>query len=169
MIKFNKLRDVKDPKRNSGDAGIDLFIPNCTKEFQRDLEAKNDVCYGDCWNGIIKIPAGQDILIPAGVQSKFRANVALVANNKSGIATKKKLTVGAQVIDSSYQGEIHIHLFNNADHPVEVSCGQKIVQLVPYYIDSSDVEVTMQDSSSFYDGIVTDRGNGGFGSTSLSK
>jgi dUTPase len=55
-------------------------------------------------DGVIYIAPRADIVIPSGICSKFPANLALIANNKSGVATKKKLIFGASVIDTSYQG-----------------------------------------------------------------
>ena len=42
MIEFLKVKDVKDPCRKIGDAGIDFFIPSFSKELQQELQEKKD-------------------------------------------------------------------------------------------------------------------------------
>jgi len=53
-IKFLKVRDVKSPSRaNEYDAGIDFYVPEFTKEFIKDLRAKNS--YVLCNKDMLKI------------------------------------------------------------------------------------------------------------------
>ena len=75
---FCKVRDVKSPvKAHPFDAGFDFFIPN---DFGRRI-----------------LPPGADILIPSGIKVDVPEGYALIAMNKSGIATKQKLRTGACV------------------------------------------------------------------------
>lgn len=77
-LKFSKVREVKSPSvGSSGSAGIDFFIPE-------DFDSKT-------------MNIGDSILIPAGIKLNIPENSALIAFNKSGIATKKGLSVGACV------------------------------------------------------------------------
>ena len=105
-------------------------------------------------------------MIPSGIKSKFPNSLALVANNKSGIATKKKLVFGASVIDASYQGEWHLHLINTSDNYQEISCGTKVIQFIPHLISTDELEVLDLSPEEFYT-EKTSRGDGGFGSTGL--
>ena len=78
--------------------------------------------------------------------------------NKSGVSTKKKLFKGAELIDSDYRGNCHIHLFNHSDVDIEFKKGDKISQLVMRPVWMGDVvQVDELDE--------TVRGAGGFGST----
>lgn len=173
-IQFLKIRDVKSPTRNDGDAGIDFFIPNASLSFIAELKNKNSARssanFETTTNGILMKP-GTDILIPSGILSKFPKNMALTAAEKSGVATKQMLLTGAKVIDSSYQGEIHIHLINVSNTTQFILFGQKIVQFIPRLIvdgaitDDNIVENITSDE--FYSGVVTKRGAGGFGSTGV--
>ena len=43
MIKLLVCGDVKVPKRNLGDAGIDFFVPNYSDDFRLRLIRENDV------------------------------------------------------------------------------------------------------------------------------
>lgn len=176
MVKFLKIRDVKSPERTPGNAGFDAFVPEYNEQFARDLIAKNptidirlpgeEVC-GDVEEElIVKLGPGEAVLIPSGLKTKFADNIALEAANKSGVATKKKLIVGAQVVDASYQGEIHLHLINVGKDVQEIRCGEKLVQFIPRIIDNEDHRVVEGISSEeFYEGVTTKRGSDGFGST----
>jgi len=107
------------------------------------------------------IPPRGDAMTGLGLASKFSPDWALLVFNKSGRATKLKLDKGAEVIDSGYRGEIHIHLFNHSDEEVIIKKGEKIAQLLLVRIWAGQPEEVEQlDESS--------RGSGGFGSTGLS-
>jgi dUTP pyrophosphatase len=144
-MKFLKIRDVKDPSRGtSQSAGIDLYIPN---DFQEST-----------------ILPGQSILIPSGLKINVPENHAFIAFNKSGVATKKGLQVGACVIDEDYQGEVHIHLVNVGDIGQVIKPGDKIIQCVLLPVVYESVEMVTSESD-LWEGKVTERGEGGFGST----
>lgn len=175
-MQFIKTREVKNPVRNvQENAGIDCYIPENTEEFRRDLAAKNPqlvfaIIGNGTWfeteTGKIHIAPHKDIIIPSGIRSKFGPHLALIANNKSGIATKKKLVFGASVIDASYQGEWHYHLINTSDEYQVVECGTKVIQFIPHLISTEEVEVLDQTPEEFYT-EKTSRGDGWQGSTGL--
>lgn len=165
MLEFIKTRNVKSPERNAlENAGIDFYIPEKNSYTEEELTnfGKN-VSISD---NFIKIAPHSDVKIPAGIKSKFPNNLALIAYNKSGIATKKKLVVAAQVIDSAYQGEWHIHLINTSNEVQSVEFGQKIVQFIPEVISTDDVIVRDMTEEEFFT-EKTSRGAGGFGSTGI--
>lgn len=164
MISFLKVRDVKSPERNeSENAGIDFYIPEKSSFTSEEIAKFGDHVYID--GNSIKILPHCDIVIPAGIKSKFPNNLALIANNKSGISTKKKLIFGASVIDCSYQGEWHFHLINTSDDDQYIEFGQKIIQFIPHYISTDPINVT-EDVENFFT-ETTNRGEGGFGSTGI--
>ncbi len=168
MIEFLKVRNVKDPIWNFDEnAGIDLFIPEkddavVTEIMEFNNKYGNNVTIDD---NIIIVPAHEDILIPTGIKSKFPKNVALMANNKSGVATKKKFVFGAELIDSSYQGEWHIHLINTSNERQILEFGTKCVQFVPVLLYIEGCTVTTNADGFFTE--TTNRGKGGFGSTGV--
>lgn len=171
-IQFTKIRDVKSPARaNENDAGMDFFIPYFNEQFLADLKAKNvnnDIFYnmkidekGQEIVEIVLLPHAQ-INIPSGIKVNiFDKNTFLLAQNKSGVATKYRLVVGACVVDADYQGEVHLNLINTSNEKVVLRTGQKIVQFIHLpYIKSELEEITNEQ----YNAIkVTDRGEGGFG------
>lgn len=183
-MQFIKTRDVKDPVRAVGEnAGIDIYIPEHTEEFKRDFLAKNPnfeapetleesdliprlLGKSYFYKGQIIIAPHQDAIIPSGIRSKFGPNIALIANNKSGIATKKKLVFGASVIDCSYQGEWHLHLINTSEFYQVLKCGEKAIQFIPHLISTEPVEILDLSPEEFYT-EKTSRGEGWQGSTGL--
>lgn len=164
MVKFLKIRNVKDPQRERGNAGIDVFIPEAEEGFINDLKAKNPTI--DITDLRILLAPGESVNIPTGLKTSFPENIALEAANKSGVATKKKFLVGASVVDSSYQGEIHAHVINVGLEPQTIKYGEKIVQFIPRLIDIEEHQVYSGITpEEFYNGVVTKRAEGGFGST----
>jgi dUTPase len=118
---------------------------------------------------LIKIQPHGRVNIPSGIRSFISPNVALEAQNKSGIATKHGLVYGASVVDANYQGIIHISLINTTDEPVFLPLGMKAVQFLPRLIDISPIEVYKDISfDEFYkDFEFSNRGEGAFGSTGV--
>ena len=142
-LKYIKIKDVKNPVRgHDTDAGIDFFIPN-------DFEPK-------------LLEPGEDILIDSGIKVIVPKGYALIFKEKSGIAVKKKLTIGACVIDSDYRGAVHLHLFNNGKENVVIGPGDKITQGVVVPISLCTPKEISEEEYNSYD---TERGEGGFGST----
>jgi dUTPase len=94
----------------------------------------------------------------------------LRASNKSGIATKQKLRIGAEIVDSSYEGIIHMHVFNDGEKVTIIKYGQKLVQFVPVMVNDEDIDITTNDEMTleeFYEGHETERGAEGFGHTGI--
>ena len=145
-IKMSRTRTVKFPARaNHGDAGIDFFVP---EDFP-----------------VTTLKHGESVLIPSGIKAEVPFGTALIAHNKSGVASKKKLDVMADTVDHGYAGEIHINLINNGDAEQTISPGDKIIQFIHIPVFGSlPVEVPVEE---LYDDIHTigARGAGGFGST----
>lgn len=106
----------------------------------------------------IIIKPWKDVLVPLDLSFEIPYGYDLTVHNKSGIATKKKLTKGAELIDSDYRGNCHIHLFNNSWKTVKFNRGDKIAQLVMRQVWMGELEEVHELSN-------TERGEGGFGST----
>ena len=143
-VEFMCTRDVKPPTRGTrGSAGVDFYTPN-------DMET-------------ITLAPGCAACIPSGVKVNFPEGYALVAFNKSGIALNRELIVGACVVDSDYEGEIHLHVFNAGNLTQTIEPGTKLVQFLALPVPS--IEWSMV-ASLEYEG--SERGTGGFGSTGVS-
>ena len=158
MIKFFLTRDVAAPYRENGNAGFDFFVPKfneafkltCAKEAEKNPKAG---CYfktDENGKEYIDFPSGSRVCIPSGVKSYLELSMPLISyglqmdlyvENKSGVATKKGLDVGACEIDPNYQGEIHLSLTNTSKEDVHIYEDDKITQLVPrvYVTDEAQI------------------------------
>ena len=146
-MKISKIRNVKTPRRGTeGSAGIDFFVPD------------------DYPNSLRRVEPGERFFIPSGIKANVPTGYALIAMNKSGVALKKGLMVGACVVDSDYQGEIHLHLVNTSNKSVTIEPGEKLTQFLLIPVDHSMVEVV--DPNDLFED-ETERGAGGFGSTGV--
>jgi dUTP pyrophosphatase len=144
-LRFCRIRKVKSPTRaHSLDAGIDFFVPT-------DFDSRG-------------LDPNESIKIPSGIRARVPEGFALIAFNKSGVATKLGLIVGACVVDSGYQGEIHLHLVNSSNKNVWIIPDTKIVQFILVPIALSMPE-EVREHELFPEKSL--RGSGGFGSTNV--
>jgi dUTPase len=150
------------------------FIANGTvtisqeeRKYKLDISDKNDsiIKYNEEeGKSYIPLLPGARINIPSGVHCKMeKDDRVLIGFNKSGIASKLGLVFGAHVIDSGYQGEIHLNLINTSTKVVRIYEDMKILQFVEMPIFLSNIE-QVTDLSELYP-EKTKRGEGGFGST----
>jgi len=194
VITFVQSRIGKKPERaHATDAGIDFFIPKFTSSFIKDLIDKNKYLLDQTepiWADVIgeesidvekdlniisfdvkekllciELKPHERILIPSGIYCQMEShNRALIAANKSGVATRHGLVFGAQVVDSSYQGEIHISVINTSDDIIKLYEDMKIIQFVETPIYTSAIQ--FEDSiSNLFKLMPSTRGDGGFGSS----
>lgn len=169
-LKYCKVRKVKSPVRaHAEDAGIDLYFPSSItkEELIEKMEVTKDTIFFTEENGFIRditLSPGQSVLLPSGLKVKIPTGHALILFNKSSIASKKHLHVGACVIDENYQAECHINLTNVGSSNITFSADEKLVQGIVLPINYCQVEEVANDNE-LYNGIVTDRAQNGFGST----
>ena len=110
-LRFCKIREVQSPSRaHQYDAGIDFYVPD---DYRSDA-----------------IQPGHSAKIASGIKADVVVGMVLVAFNKSGVATKHGLQVGACVVDSGYTGEIHLHVMNVSHRNVFVLPSIKLVQFL---------------------------------------
>jgi dUTP pyrophosphatase len=138
-----------------------------TRAYQSD--AGMDVYY--CANGERKrfpddqglvIAPRESTLVPTGIKVDVPYGHMLEVKNKSGIASKRQLIVGACVIDPGYNGEVYINVHNIGLRPQTLFPGDKVAQVVLIPIVHCKVEeVETEKEFNHYSG----RGTGGFGST----
>ncbi|MDD3146642.1 MAG: dUTP diphosphatase [Candidatus Riflebacteria bacterium] len=100
------------------------------------------------------VPTGLRISMPAGLEAQIRP--------RSGLAAKHAVTVlnSPGTIDSDYRGEVCVILINHGDKDFVVEPGMRIAQMV----FSRVTEVCLQSAQKL---DVSDRGEGGFGSTGI--
>lgn len=145
MIRIYKSRPVKSPTRGTEQsAGLDFYVP-------------------EDYNSAPVLKPGEHVNIPSGVHVLLPAGTVLVFFNKSGVALKKRLQIGACVIDEDYQGEVHLHVTNIGRKSVVIKRGEKLAQALllqvsyPKLVEETSLEDLYQHTST--------RGTGAFGST----
>ena len=102
----------------------------------------------------VSVPTGLFLEIPLGFEIQIRP--------RSGLAIKNGITVlnTPGTIDADYRGEIGVILINHSDIQFLIKDGDRIAQLVLTRVEKIDWECV--DSLT-----VTERGEGGFGSTGI--
>jgi len=147
---FRIRKEAKLPTRAyNSDAGMDLYYcPNGDKKLYN-------------WTQNYHMPPHSSRLIPTGIKVEVPYGHMLEVKNKSGIASKRQLIVGACVIDPGYNGEVYINLHNIGQKTQVVKPGDKIAQavLIPI-VHCGIMEVTEDNLNE-----DTLRGTGAFGST----
>ena len=179
-LKFCRIRGVKSPTRaNPNDAGLDIYVPyDLTRVDMNKMigmtncNVRVDVSPQNGYVINIVIGPGETALIPTGIKANVPEGYVLKIEDRSSIATRKGLHVTAGVIDSSYTGEIFVHVVNqtNKDSSIAkmaVLCpGDKFAQMVLYPIETP-VPVEVNTVVELYKDKETPRGEGGFGSTEI--
>lgn len=105
-------------------------------------------------------PRGHAI-VPTGIAvectSASGEKMGALLRDKSSMAARR-LAVTGGVIDAGYRGEIRVLMENLGDSPAEIRAGDKIANLIPYPVLTSEVKVVDELADS-------KRQGGGFGST----
>ena len=128
LIDYFKLRDsALDPVRaNPSDAGLDVFY--CPSD-ERDS---------------ITIPAGGSVVLETGLKFGVPHGFMLEVKNRSSVASKRHLIVGARVIDPGYNGELYVSKLTGPEINKIQSCldygtyNNSIEKLKYIYIDIAD-------------------------------
>ena len=142
--------EAKLPLRvHETDAGADLFY--CPNEDKKLYET-NDY----------HIPPKTSRVLPTGIKVEVPYGYMLEIKNKSGVASKRQLVVGACVVDPGYNGEVYVNLHNIGIKTQVITSGTKIAQAVLIPIDHCKFEEVETDQ---FLNFHSKRGEGAFGST----
>ena len=149
IIEYTRTRDTAhSPQRaNPSDAGLDVFY-SATEPQE-----------------LIAVHPNTNMLVPTGLRFGVPHGYMLEVKNRSSIAAKLNLVVGACVIDSGYDGEVFINVHNIGRDTRVIQDGDKIAQLVMmpvvHFQPQENVEGTLYD----YPKTISNRGDGALGST----
>lgn len=100
-VKFAKVRpDAKIPSKRDEDAGYDLWP-----------------CFENDW---IEIQPFESKLIPTGIASAIESNYAFIFRERGSTGTKN-IKVNAGVIDSGFNGEWFVSIYNANKVPLFIS------------------------------------------------
>lgn len=108
----------------------------------------------------LTIAPGQRALVPTGLMIALPPGIEAQVRPRSGLALKHGVTVlnAPGTIDADYRGEVAVLLINHGDAPFTVRRGERIAQLV--VAPHATARLTLVAALP-----LTDRGEGGFGST----
>ena len=151
ILEYYMLRETEHPptRSNPSDAGLDLsWAPD---------EASTK---------IMGIAAGASVLVPTGCKFGIPHGYMMEIKNRSSVAHKKQLLVGACVVDSGYDGEVFVNLHNVGNQTQYVEAGDKIAQavIVPV-VHARFVATKSPNVYEWYPITLSDRGDGALGST----
>jgi dUTP pyrophosphatase len=115
-----------------------------------------------CLKEKIDIQPGKTVIVGSGIAINIKdPNLVGIIVPRSGLGINKGIilanTLG--VIDSDYQGEIKIGLFNRGQDHYTIKPAERICQMLFMPVTKAILEVVQQFSN------TTDRGSGGFGHT----
>jgi dUTP pyrophosphatase len=134
-------RDMELPRRaTAGSAGLDLRA---------------------CLDAPLVLEPGQTELVPTGIAIHLGdPGLAAVLLPRSGLGHKHGIVLGNLVglIDSDYQGQVMVSMWNRGERAYTVQPGERIAQMVVVPVVQVEFEVVEDFESSA-------RGAGGFGST----
>ena len=153
----------KPVRANPSDAGLDLKF-----NYEED---ERDLLFGKDENGKpkllpVRIEPGCSVVLGTGLKFGIPHGYMLQIMNRSGNAAKKRLVVGACVVDSGYDGEVFVNLHNIGLETQYIEDGDKIAQavLVPV-VPVRFVETSSDNLYDWYPITISDRGDGALGST----
>ena len=112
-----------------------------------------------CIDESLTVAPGETVLVPTGIAIHIGdPGLAAVLLPRSGLGHKHGLVLGnlTGLIDSDYQGQIFVSIWNRGSKTYEIKPGERIAQMVfvPVEQVAFDVVAEFDDSS---------RGEGGFG------
>ncbi len=133
-------------------------------EFHLPRRATNgsaglDLCA--CIDEHIHIAPGETHLIPTGIAIHIKeSNLAAVLLPRSGLGHKHGIVLGNLVglIDSDYQGQVFVSLWNRGNLPFVLEPGDRIAQMVFVPVVQTEFEIVDEFKTST-------RSGGGFGHT----
>ena len=95
IIEYHRTHFNSHPptRGNPSDAGLDVYFSPKTREP-------------------VTISPGQSVILPTGLKFGVPHGYMLEVKNRSSVASKRSLIVGACVVDSGYDGEVFVNLHN---------------------------------------------------------
>ncbi len=149
IVEYARLReDVIPPTRgNPSDAGLDVYYNPENAES-------------------VTLTPGSSERLQTGLRFGVPHGYMLQVMNRSSVAAKRNLVVGAHVVDSGYDGEVFIDLHNIGDINQTIKPRTKIAQVVLVPVVSfRALETSSGDLYNWYPITISDRGEGALGST----
>ena len=141
--------DYPPLRANPSDAGLDLrWTPTEQSE------------------SALSIAPGESVLVPTGCVFGIPHGYMMEIKNKSSVAYKRQLLVGACVVDSGYEGEVFVNLHNIGSETQHLDPGDKVAQAVVIpVVHARFIASESPDIYDWYPITISHRGTGALGST----
>ena len=148
IIEYTRIRENATPptRGNPSDAGLDVFF--------NPEDGKS-----------VTLTPGSSERFQTGLRFGVPHGYMLQVMNRSSVAAKRNLVVGAHVVDSGYDGEVFIDLHNIGENVQFVERGAKIAQLVLVPVVHFRPRQVSEGSLYSDDISISKRGDGSLGST----
>jgi dUTP pyrophosphatase len=141
---------VLDPR-----VGREIPLPGYATEGSAGLDLRA------CLDTPITLEPGQTHLVPTGFAIHLEdPGLAAVLLPRSGLGHRHGIVLGNLVglIDSDYQGQVMVSVWNRGAHPFTIAPGERIAQMIIVPVVQVELEVVSEFNASA-------RGAGGFGSS----
>ena len=152
ILEYSKVRqNARTPDRaNPSDAGLDIFY------------APDGDQVAGTW-----LKPGESGIFATGLKFGVPHGYMLEVKNRSSVASKRSLVVGACVIDSGYDGEVFVNLHNIGRETQVVEPHAKIAQVVMTPVVHFRAMERRGDGDLYgwYPITISERGTGALGST----
>lgn len=139
----------------------DIYEEHGLPDYKTDGSAGIDL--RACIDETIVLQPGEVKMIPSGLKIHIaNPDYAAVLLPRSGLGHKHGIVLGNLVglIDSDYQGEMGMSVWNRSDKPFTIESGDRVAQMVVIRVE----QISLNFVESFE---ATERGEGGFGSTGV--
>ncbi len=135
--------------------GTEFPLPHYATEGSAGMDMRA------CVEEPLEIAPGETHLIPSGLAIHVEdAGLAAILLPRSGLGHKHGIVLGNLVglIDSDYQGQVYVSVWNRGNETFTVAPGERIAQMVIVPVVHADFEVVDEF-------VESRRGAGGFGHT----
>ena len=139
---------ILDPR-----VGDDFPLPHYATDGSAGLDMRA------CIDQMLTVEPGDTVLVPSGLAIHIGdSGLAAVLLPRSGLGNKHGLVLGnlTGLIDSDYQGQVFVSIWNRGSKTYEIQPGERIAQMVFVPVE----QVTFDVVDEFGD---SERGEGGFG------
>jgi len=136
----SRLREAPPAYATAGSAGLDLRA---------------------CLDAPVTLRPGETTLVPSGIAIHLAdSGLAAIVLPRSGLGHKHGIVLGNLVglIDSDYQGQVMVSVWNRGSEPFTIEPMERIAQLVVVPVVQAGFNIVDEFTAS-------ERGEGGFGST----
>ena len=159
IIEYSRIRETAIPpqRSNPSDAGLDLYFNPEPSSVIPLIDENKDA---------VTLEPGESKLFSTGYRFGVPHGYMLEIKNRSSVAYKRSLVVGACVVDSGYDGEVFVNLHNIGQEVQVIKPGEKIAQAVMIpVVHFRALETGSGNLYDWYPITISDRGDGALGST----